>query len=85
MQAAKLTGKDSKEAIHIESDAENAGIYRKAVSKYGIDVTWYQSLIDVPQGLSCFIAHEFLDALPIHKFQVSGYGFLDIDLKSLIG
>ena len=44
--------------------------YKEAQSKYGPSISWYKQLKDVPQGFSCFIAHEFFDALPIHKFQV---------------
>ena len=57
IQAEKLTGLQ--------------GVFQKAGTHHGIDVTWHQSLTDVPEGMSCFIAHEFLDALPIHKFQVN--------------
>lgn len=39
-------------------------------SKYGVPVYWYNRIEDVPEGFSLYIAHEFFDALPIHKFQV---------------
>jgi NADH dehydrogenase [ubiquinone] 1 alpha subcomplex assembly factor 7 len=39
-------------------------------SKYGAPVTWYTRLADVPRAFSIFIAHEFFDALPVHKIQV---------------
>ena len=67
IQEAKLTGQDVGDIVE---DSDCVGAYRTATSKYGIDVSWYRNLVDVPQGLSCFIAHEFLDALPIYKFQV---------------
>ncbi|XP_005105434.1 protein arginine methyltransferase NDUFAF7, mitochondrial [Aplysia californica] len=76
MQASKLTGKDTSEVE--EGDSDCVGAYRNATSKYGIDVSWYRSLADVPQGLSCFIAHEFLDALPIHKFQKTEAGWREV-------
>ncbi|KAL3110159.1 hypothetical protein niasHT_015762 [Heterodera trifolii] len=40
--------------------------------KFGEDllrtIRWYDSLDDVPQGFSVFLANEFLDALPVHLF-----------------
>jgi NADH dehydrogenase [ubiquinone] 1 alpha subcomplex assembly factor 7 len=42
----------------------------RSLSKDGIPVTWYKSLDQMPvkPGFTAFIAHEFFDALPIHKF-----------------
>uniref|UniRef100_A0A183BM90 Protein arginine methyltransferase NDUFAF7 n=1 Tax=Globodera pallida TaxID=36090 RepID=A0A183BM90_GLOPA len=40
-------------------------------SRFGGDlvrIRWYDSLDDVPQGFSVFVANEFLDALPLHLF-----------------
>ena len=51
-------------------DGEGLGPYRQEVTKYGAQVSWYRALEDVPKGLSIYLAHEFLDALPVHKFQV---------------
>ena len=44
--------------------------YKTCHSRYGPDVFWYHQLKDVPPSYSFYIAHEFFDALPIHKFQV---------------
>ena len=80
MQAIKLVGepdsdeddssKSTKKSDTVESDGD--GPYRQETSKYGPSVSWYKDLSQVPEGLSCFIGHEFLDALPIHKFHVRG-------------
>lgn len=43
--------------------------YHKGETISGISVQWYNKIEDVPAGFSIIIAHEFFDALPIHKFQ----------------
>lgn len=42
----------------------------------GLPVHWYKSIeeIDLTDGYNAFVAHEFLDALPIHKFQRDAKG-----------
>lgn len=52
-------------------EVANGSPYRLGESTSGIPVQWYKSLEEVPRQFSCVIAHEFFDALPIHKFQVS--------------
>lgn len=37
----------------------------------GVPVWWHSSLEEVPRGPIIVIGHEFLDALPVHQFQVS--------------
>ncbi|KAG0413324.1 hypothetical protein HPB47_009529 [Ixodes persulcatus] len=57
--------------------------YKQSITKHGVPVGWYRHLHDVPRGFSCFVAHEFLDALPVHKFQRTPEGwrevFIDLD------
>ncbi|XP_067681728.1 protein arginine methyltransferase NDUFAF7, mitochondrial-like [Haliotis asinina] len=83
IQESKLSGKKL-EQIQAEAStrspdtASEGGHYKQCISKYGQPVYWYQSLQDVPYGLSCFIAHEFLDALPIHKFQKTDRGWCEV-------
>lgn len=45
--------------------------YREGVTKDSVKIYWYYSINDIPKNFSIFVAHEFFDALPIHKFQVS--------------
>ncbi|RVE43209.1 hypothetical protein evm_012158 [Chilo suppressalis] len=49
----------------------------------GTKVYWYNDLKKVPSHFSWYIAHEFFDALPIHKFQKEEDGWrellIDID------
>lgn len=52
-----------------KEDLDNIPYYRKGESISGIEIYWYRELKQVPKAFSIFIAHEFFDALPIHKFQ----------------
>lgn len=57
---------------HTDMSKENVDsvpYYRKGQSVSGIDVYWYRELAQVPKSFSIFLAHEFFDALPVHKFQ----------------
>ncbi|KAI8787955.1 protein arginine methyltransferase NDUFAF7, mitochondrial [Biomphalaria glabrata] len=88
MQGAKLTGKSTEEVAAIRDGADQSGAcYLKLTSKYGPEVSWYKELANVPKNLSCFIAHEFLDALPIHKFHKTEKGWREvmIDVDPLKG
>ncbi|CAH0549622.1 unnamed protein product [Brassicogethes aeneus] len=53
-------------------------VYREGIYKAGIPVKWYNQMQDVPKGFSMFIAHEFFDALPIHKFHKTYQGFREV-------
>jgi len=53
-------------------------------TKYGeCSVNWYGSVDDIPDGFTIYLAHEFFDALPIHKFKNTAEGWrellIDID------
>ena len=57
----------------VQSDEESSSdvkCYSRCRSKHGPPVSWYRRLQDVPRGFSFYLAHEFFDALPVHKFQV---------------
>ncbi len=43
--------------------------YCRGETLSGIPVLWYNRIEDVPKHFSIVLAHEFFDALPIHKFQ----------------
>lgn len=43
--------------------------YQMGETATGTEAYWYNRLEDVPQGFSLIVAHEFFDALPIHKMQ----------------
>ncbi|RZC33247.1 NADH dehydrogenase [ubiquinone] complex I, assembly factor 7 -like [Asbolus verrucosus] len=53
-------------------------IYREGISHHGVPVKWYRQLDDVPESFTLLVAHEFFDALPIHKFQKTSEGYREI-------
>ncbi|XP_041969904.1 protein arginine methyltransferase NDUFAF7 homolog, mitochondrial [Aricia agestis] len=44
----------------------------------GIKVYWYNDLKKVPNNFSWYIAHEFFDVLPIHKFEKTEKGWREV-------
>lgn len=58
----------------IEKDRSNK--LHHSLTKNGIPVTWYHSIDELPEmfGFNAFIANEFFDALPVHKFQRNANG-----------
>lgn len=48
------------------------------ISHEGIQVHWYKQFKDVPDGFSLILAHEFFDALPIHKFHKTYAGYKEV-------
>ncbi|XP_075982300.1 protein arginine methyltransferase NDUFAF7 homolog, mitochondrial [Anticarsia gemmatalis] len=67
---------------HREVDLDSPHNYEgETVS--GIKVYWYNDLKKVPNNFSWYIAHEFFDVLPIHKFEKTENGWrellIDID------
>ncbi|XP_052836500.1 protein arginine methyltransferase NDUFAF7 homolog, mitochondrial [Drosophila gunungcola] len=43
--------------------------YQVGTTATGTKAFWHRRLEDVPQGFSLVLAHEFFDALPVHKLQ----------------
>ncbi|KAK3912432.1 Protein arginine methyltransferase NDUFAF7, mitochondrial [Frankliniella fusca] len=52
--------------------------YQRGVMDDGTPVYWYYSIGEVPNNFSCYLAHEFFDALPIHKFKKTAEGWREI-------
>lgn len=73
IQAQNLTGTRNQEA-----DSEDEPVYRRGETSTGLPVSWYRRLDDVPAGFTIFLAHEFFDALPIHKFQRTEKGWREV-------
>ncbi|OPJ72521.1 NADH dehydrogenase [ubiquinone] complex I, assembly factor 7 isoform B [Patagioenas fasciata monilis] len=72
IQAQMLTGGK------VQSNPEDKSVYMKGISKTGIPIFWYRDIQDVPLGYSFYLAHEFFDALPIHKFQRTEKGWREV-------
>ncbi|NXW91262.1 NDUF7 methyltransferase, partial [Alopecoenas beccarii] len=72
IQAQMLTGGK------VQSNPEDKSVYMKGISKTGIPLFWYRDVQDVPLGYSFYLAHEFFDALPIHKFQRTEKGWREV-------
>eukprot|EP00062_Callorhinchus_milii_P013305 gi/632961255/ref/XP_007896654.1/ PREDICTED: NADH dehydrogenase [ubiquinone] complex I, assembly factor 7 [Callorhinchus milii] len=53
-------------------------VYKRGSTKTGLPIFWYRDLQDVPKGFSFYLAHEFFDALPIHKFQRTQKGWREL-------
>ncbi|GFV78357.1 protein arginine methyltransferase NDUFAF7, mitochondrial [Trichonephila clavipes] len=62
------------------SDNTKEDLYEKTLhTKYGYPITWHPHLTNVPEEtFSLFLAHEFFDAMPIHKFQKTPDGWREI-------
>nr|XP_005893806.1 PREDICTED: NADH dehydrogenase [ubiquinone] complex I, assembly factor 7 isoform X2 [Bos mutus] len=73
IQALTLT----EEKVPLERNAESP-VYMKGVTKSGIPVSWYRDLQDVPKEYSFYLAHEFFDVLPVHKFQKTPHGWREV-------
>ncbi|KAM4528675.1 protein arginine methyltransferase NDUFAF7, mitochondrial isoform 2-T2 [Fundulus diaphanus] len=73
VQAQTLTGNRSQEA-----SSEDDPVYRRGETAAGFPVSWYRRLEDVPAAFSIFVAHEFFDALPVHKFQRTEKGWREV-------
>ncbi|CAG5997486.1 unnamed protein product [Menidia menidia] len=73
LQAQHLTGGGSQGA-----EPKDGPAYRRGHTPAGLPVVWTRRLEDVPEEFSIFVAHEFFDALPIHKFQKTDKGWREV-------
>ncbi|XP_071595256.1 protein arginine methyltransferase NDUFAF7, mitochondrial isoform X1 [Heliangelus exortis] len=72
MQALLLTGG------RVQPDPQDESAYMKGITKTGVPIFWHRDIQDVPPGYSFYLAHEFFDALPIHKFQRTEKGWREV-------
>ncbi len=52
--------------------------YKESKSLYGSPVQWYNHISDLPRTFTLFLAHEFFDALPIHKLVKVDQGWREV-------
>lgn len=64
--------------VDTKADDASARHYRSGETISGVKVYWYHKVEDVPPSFSIYLAHEFFDALPIHKFQLDGEKWREI-------
>lgn len=67
------------------TEGNSIGHYMKGITDDGVEVYWYYSITDVPKAFSVFLAHEFFDALPIHKFQKTDRGWCEVLVDAIPG
>ncbi|KRT81725.1 hypothetical protein AMK59_6275 [Oryctes borbonicus] len=73
IQARKLC------AQTILSKNEDDPVYRQGTSiTHSTPIKWYRDLKNVPNIFTLLIAHEFFDALPIHKFRKTDLGYREV-------
>ncbi|KAI5608062.1 protein arginine methyltransferase NDUFAF7, mitochondrial precursor [Silurus asotus] len=73
VQAHCLAGENTQVCV-----SDNECVYRTGTTHTGLPVSWYHRIEDIPRGFSIFLAHEFFDALPIHKFQRTEKGWREV-------
>lgn len=80
IQAQNLckTTQEHDTSIINESGHNSISYYREGITEDGVKLYWYHSVKDVPRNFSIFLAHEFFDALPIHKFQKTNRGWCEV-------
>ncbi|KXS17525.1 DUF185-domain-containing protein [Gonapodya prolifera JEL478] len=87
MQARKLVADGHLETSDTSKDHKDIGFEGplKGVRQDGIEVAWWGSFVEVPEGENLSssvptitIAHEFFDALPIHRFELTPNGWREI-------
>lgn len=63
----------------IKKTESNYAYYMSGLTDNNIKVYWHSSIKDVPNKFSCFLAHEFFDALPVHILKKSeDRGWLEV-------
>uniref|UniRef100_A0A5S6QTD2 Protein arginine methyltransferase NDUFAF7 n=1 Tax=Trichuris muris TaxID=70415 RepID=A0A5S6QTD2_TRIMR len=50
----------------------------EGTTAYGQPIFWHSSVDDVPDGFSLIVAHEFFDAMPVHKFRKVEVGWREV-------
>ena len=53
----------------VETSPVLTALQQETLAAASMEVCWHESLADVPNGPSVFIANEFFDALPVRQFE----------------
>nr|SVE75138.1 EOG090X06OK [Daphnia dolichocephala] len=75
VQEKQLCTTQTEEAAKLPEDSQH---YKQARSLYGSPVRWYNHITDLPRTFTLFLAHEFFDALPIHKLVKVDQGWREV-------
>lgn len=60
------------------ADKSSSNAYQQGLTVQNCPISWHSDMRSVPRLFSMVIAHEFFDALPIHKFQKSPKGWREV-------
>lgn len=56
-------------SVHlIENSPRLREVQKASLKRFGVPVTWHETLASIPRGPMVLVANEFLDALPIRQF-----------------
>lgn len=64
--------------VESKDHKESSLSYKSGITKNNVAVSWYVNIHNVPRKFSFVLAHEFFDALPVHKFQKSNMGWREV-------
>lgn len=80
IQKKKLCSVDQRTGtdITLSSNFDKEFFGNQLTTKYNIPVMWHHDLRSVPGGFTFLLAHEFFDALPIHKIQKTEDGWKEV-------
>ena len=71
-----VTGFHDAVTLHlVETSAPLRAAQAATLAQSGITPIWHDSIDTIPDGLVLLVANEFLDALPIHQFERTAYGW----------
>ncbi|CAB0020379.1 unnamed protein product [Nesidiocoris tenuis] len=60
------------------AESDKHPFYYRGLTDREISVFWHKSVEQLPEKFSVIVAHEFFDALPIHKFQRTSNGWREV-------
>lgn len=75
VQEKQLSPRQAQEATKLPQGSQH---YKQSISFYGSQVRWYNHIADLPRTFTLFLAHEFFDALPIHKLVKVDQGWREV-------